>query len=154
MYALAMKDGKITENERRMLDLQARSYGIKDERRVYLEDWFNDNLVDDENRISNLAEKYGTSGINLMSVFSTTGEAPIDEREIMESFDQMDQNKDNVISKEEFSESEEVTKLSKDSQNELFNEIDLNKDGVLQYDEFRTMAQITEAHVLYEQGEE
>ena len=41
-----------------------------------------------------------------MSVFSTTGEAPIDEREIMGSFDQMDQNKDNVISKEEFFESE------------------------------------------------
>ena len=153
MYALAIKDGTITENERRMLDLQARSYGIKNERRVYLENWFNDNLVDDENGISNLSEKYGASGINLMSVFSTTGQAPIDEREIIEAFTQMDKNKDNVISREEFSESEEVTKLSMDSQNELFNEIDQNKDGVLQYGEFQTMAQITEAHVLYHQEE-
>ena len=56
MYALAIKDGTITENERRMLDLQARSYGIKNERRLYLENWFNDNLVDDENGISNLSE--------------------------------------------------------------------------------------------------
>tara|TARA_B100002052_G_C15868045_1_gene593276 strand:- start:1032 stop:2390 length:1359 start_codon:yes stop_codon:yes gene_type:complete len=153
MYALAIKDGTITENERRMLDLQARSYGIKNERRLYLENWFNDNLVDDENGISNLSEKYGASGINLMSVFSTTGQAPIDEREIIEAFTQMDKNKDNVISREEFSESKEVTKLSMDSQNELFNEIDQNKDGVLQYGEFQTMAQITEAHVLYHQEE-
>ena len=154
MYALAMKDGAITENERRMLDLQARSYDIKDERRIYLENWFNDNLIDHENSISNLAEKYGTSGINLMSVFSTTGQAPIDEREIIEAFTEMDKNKDNVISKEEFSKSEEVAKLSKDSKDELFDEIDLNKDGVLQYDEFQTMAQITEAHVLYQQEDE
>ena len=66
----------------------------------------------------------------------------------------MDKNKDNVISKEEFSKSEEVAKLSKDSKDELFDEIDLNKDGVLQYDEFQTMAQITEAHVLYQQEDE
>ncbi len=154
MYALAMKDGAITENERRMLDLQARSYDIKDERRIYLENWFNDNLIDHENSVSNLAEKYGTSGINLMSVFSTTGQAPINEREIKEAFTEMDKNKDDVISKEEFSKSEEVAKLSKDSKDELFDEIDLNKDGVLQYDEFQTMAQITEAHVLYQQEDE
>ena len=101
-----------------------------------------------------LADKYGVSGVNLMSVFSTTGDAPIDEREISESFTKMDQNNDNVISREEFSQSEEVAKLPEDSQDELFHEIDLNKDGVLQYDEFRTIAQITEAQILSQQEQE
>ena len=49
MYALAIKDGSITENERKMLDLQARSYGIREERRTYLEMWFEANHVDKEN---------------------------------------------------------------------------------------------------------
>ena len=150
MYALAMKDGNITENEQRMLDLQARSYGIDNERRSYLEEWFVENLVDKEN----LADKYGVSGINLMSVFSTTGEAPINEREISDSFVKMDQNNDNVISRKEFTDSDEVSKLSENSQDELFDEIDLNKDGVLQYNEFRTIAQITEAQILSQQEQE
>lgn len=154
MYSLAMKDGNITENERRMLDLQARTYGIEEERRTYLEKWFDENHVDNENSSMDLADKYGVSGVNLMSVFSTTGDAPIDEREISESFTKMDQNNDNVISKEEFSQSEEVAKLPEDSQDELFHEIDLNKDGVLQYDEFRTIAQITEAQILSQQEQE
>ena len=77
MYALAILDGSITENERKMLDLQARSYGIREERRTYLEMWFEANHVGKEN----LTDKYGSSGINLMSVFSTTGEAPINERD-------------------------------------------------------------------------
>ncbi|MBC88412.1 MAG: hypothetical protein CMB12_03935 [Euryarchaeota archaeon] len=154
MYSLAMKDGNITENERRMLDLQARTYGIEEERRTYLEKWFDENHVDNENSSMDLADKYGVSGVNLMSVFSTTGDAPIDEREISESFTKMDQNNDNVISREEFSQSEEVAKLPEDSQDELFHEIDLNKDGVLQYDEFRTIAQITEAQILSQQEQE
>ncbi len=154
MYSLAMKDGKITENERRMLDLQARTYGIEEERRTYLEKWFDENHVNNENSSMDLADKYGVSGVNLMSVFSTTGDAPIDEREISESFTKMDQNNDNVISREEFSQSEEVAKLPEDSQDELFHEIDLNKDGVLQYDEFRTIAQITEAQILSQQEQE
>ena len=154
MYSLAMKDGNITENERRMLDLQARTYGIEEERRTYLEKWFDENHVDNENSSMDLADKYGVSGVNLMSVFSTTGDAPIDEREISESFTKMDQNNDNVISREEFSQSEEVAKLPEDSQDELFDEIDLNKDGVLQYDEFRTIAQITEAQILSKQEQE
>jgi len=150
MYALAMKDGSITENEQKMLDLQARSYGIREERRAYLESWFKANHVDKEN----LADKYGSSGINLMSVFSTTGEAPINEREISESFVEMDQNNDDVISREEFSQSEEVSKLPEDSQDELFDKIDLNKDGVIQYDEFKIMAQITEAQILSQHEQE
>ena len=150
MYALAMKDGSITENERRMLDLQARSYGIDNERRTYLEGWFVENRFNKEN----LADKYGVSGINLMSVFSTTGEAPINEREISDSFVKMDQNNDNVISRKEFSDSDEVSKLPENSQDELFDEIDLNKDGVLQYNEFRTIAQITEAQILSQQEQE
>ncbi|DAC24095.1 MAG TPA: hypothetical protein HA345_02245 [Candidatus Thalassarchaeaceae archaeon] len=154
MYSLAMKDGNITENERRMLDLQARTYGIEEERRTYLEKWFDENHVNNENSSMVLADKYGVSGVNLMSVFSTTGDAPIDEREISESFTKMDQNNDNVISREEFSQSEEVAKLPEDSQDELFHEIDLNKDGVLQYDEFRTIAQITEAQILSQQEQE
>ncbi|DAC26374.1 MAG TPA: hypothetical protein D7H85_03005 [Candidatus Poseidoniales archaeon] len=154
MYSLAMKDGKITENERRMLDLQARTYGIGEERRTYLEKWFDENHVGNENSSMDLADKYGVSGVNLMSVFSTTGDAPIDEREISESFTKMDQNNDNVISRKEFSQSEEVAKLPEDSQDELFDEIDLNKDGVLQYDEFRTIAQITEAQILSQQEQE
>ena len=154
MYSLAMKDGNITENERRMLDLQARTYGIEEERRTYLEKWFDENHVDYEKSSMDLADKYGVSGVNLMSVFSTTGDAPIDEREISESFTKMDQNNDNVISREEFSQSEEVAKLPEDSQDELFHEIDLNKDGVLQYDEFRTIAQITEAQILSQQEQE
>ena len=40
MYALAKKDGTITNNERSMLDLQAKSYGIDAERIKYLESWF------------------------------------------------------------------------------------------------------------------
>ena len=154
MYSLAMKDGNITENERRMLDLQARTYRIEEERRTYLEKWFDENHVDYEKSSMDLADKYGVSGVNLMSVFSTTGDAPIDEREISESFTKMDQNNDNVISREEFSQSEEVAKLPEDSQDELFHEIDLNKDGVLQYDEFRTIAQITEAQILSQQKQE
>ena len=150
MYALAIKDGSITENERKMLDLQARSYGIREERRTYLEMWFEANHVDKEN----LTDKYGSSGINLMSVFSTTGEAPINEREISESFVEMDQNNDDLISREEFSQSEEVSKLPEDSQNELFDEIDLNKDGVLQYGEFKIMAQITETQILSQHEQE
>ena len=92
--------------------------------------------------------KYGKSGINMMSVFGTTGEAPIDEREIQQAFTLMDTNKDNVISQEEFFEAPEVSKLPEASRAELFDEIDLNKDGVIQFDEFRVQAQITESEVL------
>ena len=66
----------------------------------------------------------------------------------------MDRNNDNVISRKEFSDSDEVSKLPENSQDELFDEIDLNKDGVLQYNEFRTIAQITEAQILSQQEQE
>ena len=147
MYYLAKKDENITENERSMLDLQARSYGITEERKAYLEEWY-DQMLEKGGDNNDLAKKYGKSGINMMSVFSTTGEAPIDEREILHAFDMMDKNDDNVISQEEFSDAPEVSKLPQESQKELFETIDLNDDGVIQYEEFRIQAQITEAEVL------
>ncbi|MBK30376.1 MAG: hypothetical protein CMB49_06715 [Euryarchaeota archaeon] len=153
MYALAKKDGVITSKERSMLNLQAKSYGIEEERMDYLEKWWDGEQLSGETE-SNLVKKYGPSGINLMSVFGTRGEAPINESEIKESFEQMDTNRDNVISKDEFSSSREVSKLSPKYQKELFDEIDLNKDGVIQYNEFRTQAQITESEVLNIQREE
>ena len=147
MYYLAKKDQKITQKERSMLDLQARSYGITEERKNYLEQWYEDLL---EKGVGNadLARKYGKSGINMMSVFSTTGEAPINEREIQQAFNLMDTNKDNVISQHEFSDAPEVSKLPQKSQKDLFEPIDLNDDGVIQYEEFRIQAQITESEVL------
>ena len=54
----------------------------------------------------------------------------------------MDTNKDDVISKDEFSEAPEVSKLPQESQEELFDTIDLNEDGVIQFDEFRIQAQV------------
>ena len=147
MYSLATKDGEITANERSMLDLQAKSYGITEERRVRLERWY-DGLESDKKTTQGLAKKYGSSGINMMSVFGTTGEAPIDEREIQDAFSNMDTNNDDVISTDEFSKSPEVSKLPPESQSELFQEIDLNEDGVIQYEEFKIQAQITESEVL------
>ena len=147
MYYLAQKDRRITQNERSMLDLQAKSYGIEEERKAYLEQWYDDMLEKGDGNVD-LTRKYGKSGINLMGVFSTTGEAPIDDREILQAFNLMDKNKDNVISKDEFSDAPEVSKLPQESQNELFDTIDLNNDGVIQYEEFRIQAQITESEVL------
>lgn len=147
MYYLAKKDHKITAKERSMLNLQAKAYGLTEERKAYLEKWYEDlAMAGREN--DHLARKYGKSGINMMSVFGTTGEAPIDEREIKSAFASMDKNHDNVISSDEFSEAPEVSKLPESSRTELFNEIDLNKDGVIQYDEFRIQAQVTESEVL------
>ncbi len=147
MYYLALKDKKITENERSMLDLQAKAYGITEKRKLYLEEWYTEMLQRGGDN-TDLAKRYGKSGINMMSVFGTTGEAPIDEREIKEAFHLMDTNKDNVISPSEFSDAPEVSKLPEETREELFDEIDLNKDGVIQYDEFRIQAQVTESEVL------
>ena len=147
MYYLAKKDQRITEKERSMLDLQAKAYGLTEERKQYLEQWYEE-ILGQASDNDYLARKYGKSGINMMSVFGTTGEAPIDEREIQQAFTLMDTNKDNVISQEEFFEAPEVSKLPEASRAELFDEIDLNKDGVIQFDEFRVQAQITESEVL------
>ena len=147
MYYLALKDKKITENERSMLDLQAKAYGITEKRKLYLEEWYTEMLQRGGDN-TDLAKRYGKSGINMMSVFGTTGEAPIDERDIKEAVHLMDTNKDNVISPSEFSEAPEVSKLPEETREELFDEIDLNKDGVIQYDEFRIQAQVTESEVL------
>ncbi len=150
MYALASRDGKITTNERSMLNLQAKSYGIEEERMVHLEKWYEQEKILESVQQINLSEKYGDSGINLMSVFGTTGEAPIDEKEIKKSFTSIDMNKDGVISPNEFSNSPEVSKLPDEYREEMFSEIDLNKDGLLQYEEFRAIAQITESQILSE----
>lgn len=147
MYYLAKKDKIITPNERSMLNLQAKAYGITEERKAYLEQWY-DEMLELGNDNADLAKKYGKSGINMMSVFGTTGDAPIDEREIKEAFTSMDKNQDDVISLDEFSNAPEVSKLPPESRSELFDEIDLNADGVIQYDEFRIQAQVTESEVL------
>lgn len=154
MYSLAKKDGKITKNERSMLDLQAKSYGINSERIKYLESWFDEEDISSDSGTTNLSERFGKSGINLMSVFGTTGEAPIDEREIRESFSLMDTNKDQLISPDEFFTSPEVSKMPQDSRMEMFDEIDANQDGYLQYEEFKKMAQITEAQILSEEQQD
>jgi hypothetical protein len=147
MYSLAMKDSKITVNERSMLNLQAAAYGIDEERKAYLETWY-DELQKLGEGNTDLAKKYGKSGINMMSVFATTGEAPINEGEIKKAFHSMDSNNDNLISPDEFSAAPEVSKLPPESRSELFKEIDLNEDGVIQYEEFKIQAQITESEVL------
>tara|TARA_B100001093_G_scaffold463786_1_gene480130 strand:- start:3019 stop:4851 length:1833 start_codon:yes stop_codon:yes gene_type:complete len=147
MYSLAMKDSRITVNERSMLNLQATAYGIDVDRKNYLEHWY-DELQRLGEGNTDLAKRYGKSGINMMSVFATTGEAPIDEREIKKAFESMDTNNDNLISPEEFSAAPEVLKLPPESRSKLFKEIDLNDDGVIQYDEFKIQAQITESEVL------
>ena len=147
MYYLAKKDKIITTNERSMLNLQAKAYGITEERKKYLEQWYEEMLELGQDN-GDLAKRYGKSGINMMSVFGTTGDAPIDEREIKQAFTSMDRNKDNVISLDEFSNAPEVSKLPPESRSELFDEIDLNADGVIQYDEFRIQAQVTESEVL------
>ena len=147
MYYLAKKDKIITPKERSMLNLQAKAYGITEERKIYLEHWYDEMLELGEGN-GDLAKRYGKSGINMMSVFATTGDAPIDEREIKEAFTSMDKNKDNVISLDEFSNAPEVSKLPPETRSELFDEIDLNADGVIQYDEFRIQAQVTESEVL------
>ena len=147
MYSLAMKDSRITVNERSMLNLQATAYGIDVDRKNYLEHWY-DELQRLGKGNTDLAKRYGKSGINMMSVFATTGEAPIDEREIKKAFESMDTNNDNLISPEEFSAAPEVLKLPPESRSKLFKEIDLNDDGLIQYDEFKIQAQITESEVL------
>ena len=147
MFYLAKKDGTITENERSMLNLQAKAYGINEKRRAYLEEWYSE-LIESGEGNKDLAKRYGKSGINMMSVFGTSGEAPIDEREIKQAFTKMDTNMDDVISPKEFSDAPEVSKLPPESRDELFKEIDLNKDGVIQFDEFRIQANITESEVL------
>ena len=130
-----------------MLNLQATAYGIDEERKAYLELWYDDLQRLGEGN-TDLAERYGKSGINMMNVFATTGEAPINEKEIKKAFESMDRNNDDIISPEEFSSASEVSKLPPESRSELFKEIDLNQDGVIQYDEFKIQAQITESEVL------
>ncbi len=68
-------------------------------------------------------------------------DAPLSDQEVREAFDEMDANKDGVISPEEFSSSPMIAKLPDEVQHEMFERIDLNKDNVLQYEEFTTAAE-------------
>jgi len=67
---------------------------------------------------------------------SSAFDAPLSVQEVREAFDDMDANKDGVISQEEFTSSPMIAKLPEEVQHEMFERIDLNKDEVLQYEEF------------------
>ena len=68
-------------------------------------------------------------------------DSPLSDQEVREAFDDMDTNKDGVISQEEFSSSPMIAKLPDEVQQEMFDRIDLNKDQVLQYEEFTVAAE-------------
>ena len=68
-------------------------------------------------------------------------DAPLSDQEVREAFDEMDTNKDGVISSEEFSSSPVIAQLPEEVQQEMFERIDLNKDQVLQYEEFTVAAE-------------
>jgi len=67
-------------------------------------------------------------------------DAPLTLEEKRDAFEEMDLNKDGVISSDEFVASPEVAKLPAPVQKELFDAIDTNKDHVIQYEEFSTAA--------------
>ncbi|DAC62905.1 MAG TPA: EF-hand domain-containing protein, partial [Candidatus Poseidoniales archaeon] len=75
--------------------------------------------------------------ISLASAF----DAPLSQQEVREAFDEMDTNKDGVISEDEFRSSPMVAKLPEPMQKEMFERIDTNKDEVLQYEEFSVAAE-------------
>ena len=75
--------------------------------------------------------------VSIASAFDT----PLSSQEVQEAFDEMDSNKDGVISEEEFRSSPVIAKLPDDVQQEMFERIDLNKDQVIQYEEFTTAAE-------------
>jgi len=47
-YSMVMDDGILTENERKLLVLQAKNLGLEESRVEYLESWHNDNLNNEE----------------------------------------------------------------------------------------------------------
>ena len=76
--------------------------------------------------------------VSIASAFDT----PLSTHEVREAFDDMDANKDGVISAEEFRASPVIAKLPDEVQQEMFESIDINKDEVLQYDEFTTATEV------------
>tara|TARA_B100000029_G_C17045064_1_gene767404 strand:- start:83 stop:574 length:492 start_codon:yes stop_codon:yes gene_type:complete len=145
LYAMTKADGIITKSERVLLDLQAKSHGLNHERMTYLENWY-----DSESTSSgfSLSSRYGSSGINLLSVFGKSGVVPLSIDEIRSSFDELDENNDLVLSREEFSAAPALSSLSEQQKNEMFDMIDQNGDGVIQFIEFLKAAQMTEAELL------
>ena len=75
--------------------------------------------------------------VSIASAFDT----PLSTQEVREAFDDMDANKDGVISADEFRASPIIAKLPGEVQQEMFESIDINKDEVLQYEEFTTAAE-------------
>jgi len=47
-YSSVMDDGILTENERKLLTLQAKTLGLSDDRVQYLENWFDENQSSEE----------------------------------------------------------------------------------------------------------
>ncbi len=72
---------------------------------------------------------------------NVTFAGPLSDQEVSEAFDEMDSNKDGVISEQEFRSSPMVAKLPEDVQKDMFNRIDLNKDQVIQREEFTVAAE-------------
>jgi hypothetical protein len=77
--------------------------------------------------------------VSLASAFDT----PLSSQEVRDAFDDMDSNKDGIISSEEFRSSPIIAKLPDEVQQEMFEHIDINKDEVIQYEEFTTAAEET-----------
>jgi len=75
--------------------------------------------------------------VSIASAFGT----PLSTQEVREAFDDMDTNKDGVISEEEFRTAPEISKLPDEVQQEMFERIDINKDQVIQYEEFTAAAE-------------
>ena len=145
LYAMTKADGIITKSERILLDLQAKSHGLTRERMTYLENWYDSESTSSEFSLSN---QYGSSGINLLSVFGKSGLVPLSIDEIRNSFADLDENNDLVLSRDEFSAAPALSSLSEQQKNEMFDMIDQNSDGVIQFTEFLKAAQMTEAELL------
>ena len=47
-YEIAMEDRIITDEERKFLKLQAKTLGLDDERIKYIENWYDENLEEEE----------------------------------------------------------------------------------------------------------
>ena len=44
-YSMVMDDGVLTENERKLLSLQAKNLGLNSDRIEYLEEWYNNSQL-------------------------------------------------------------------------------------------------------------
>ena len=141
LYAMAKQDGKITESERSMLNLQAKTYSIQPERMTILENWYDS---ESSQGTINLSERFGTEGINLMSVFGLSNDAPLSIEDIKMAISELDGDGDLALSRDEFSSASSLSSLTLQQRNELFDLIDQNSDGSIQFSEFLMAAQMAE----------